>query len=202
MVPGHSLHHHGPLELHHHVVVAKRYAGLEEISRRTCPFAPHYFSAQLMRMAVIMGAMCSVLVFGPLYFVRGILGGWEGSLLLTVFIYAILVTLYALYLHVWMRKASFRFFPEYIDISAGVFRRVERSASYADIQKVRIRQGLFERLGNIAHLWFDTGSASGSMSGDKLISFTLSGLSLDDARKLAAIVQDCIHPENKDHKNQ
>lgn len=168
---------------------------MEEISRRTHPYAPHFYSAQIMRMAYIMAIMCSILILGPLYIVRAKLGGWQISVVMTALIYAILLTLYAMYLNVWMRKSSFRFFPDYIDISQGVFRRVERTASFMDIQKVYIRQGIFERMGNLAHLTLVTGGASGPLSGDQAIGIAIDGLSIDHAHKLAKIIYLAIHPE-------
>ncbi len=148
-----------------------------------------------MRMGSIMAVMCGILVLGPFFLIRASLGGWEVAVVAAALIYAILLTVYAMYLHVWMRKSTFMFFPDYIDISQGVFRRIERSASFTDIKKVHIKQGIFERMGNIAHLSLGTGGASGSPSGDQAFGITIPGLSIDHAHKLAKIIYLIIHPE-------
>jgi len=195
MALNHINHQGGPLELHGHVTVPKKYHGTEEISDRTYPLSQSFFIAQLMRMAVIMAFISIPAILGPLLFVRASIGGFEVAVLLATLLYAILLTLYALYLNVWIRKLTFHFFSDYIEVCTGVLRRAQRCVPFSDMQGVRVVQGMFERMGNVAHVHVDTAPTAAPLGGQQSGVLTIPGLSLGAAYHLAQIIHVCIHPE-------
>lgn len=188
-------HHGGPIELHTHVVVPKQYHGLEELSQRTYPFAPSFFIAQLTRIGVVMAILCSVFILGPLMLVNSTVGAGSAALLFTLLIYGILLTLYALYLNIWMKRESFKFSLNYIDVCEGVFRQKEQRVLYSEIRHARVRQDMFERLGNIARVEIDHDITGTILGGDQSSVIRIVGLSMNQARTLAHIINTIAHPE-------
>ncbi|MFA6006786.1 MAG: PH domain-containing protein [Candidatus Paceibacterota bacterium] len=191
------IHHGGHIELHGHKTVPKQYRGALEVSNRTFPSAPNFFVVQLTRMSVVILFMSAVFVLGPLLYIRRLIGGWEVSLICAGLILGILVVLYAIYLNFWMQKFKFKFFPDYIDVTAGVFRRIERSVPFSGIRNIRVNQDMFERMGNVAHIRVENAITGGVLEGDQSTTLTLMGFPVDEAYRLADIINSCIRPEHK-----
>jgi len=184
-------HHVGATELRSHVTVSKQYHGSLEVSNRTFPLAPEFFIVQLSTMAIVILIASAVFIWGPMLLFRSFLGGWEMVTILAGMLYVTLVTLYSIYLGFWMNKYTFKFYTDYIDVCTGVFRVRERRASYGAIQKVRIYQGMFERMGNVAHIRIESPAAINVHDRDLSVPVTIVGLSISSAYKVAEIIREC-----------
>ena len=180
------------IDLNESVTARKGYFGMEDVSSETFPLSPLFYSAQLMRMAVIIGVVCFFLIFIPLIMLEKYIGGWRLIVSTVILIYSTLLLLYAGYLRVWITKFKFKFFTDYIDIIEGVVRRINKAVPFDGIRRTYVAQGIFERMGHLAHVVIKTFSSGSALNGYQAPTVIINGLSVEQAYHLVAIINSCI----------